>query len=140
MSVESGETGELPADSDQEVPHATRLVKDSKPPRGLAYWDTPRNFTLWQPASIGHWAGSADACTESLSQVEDYLKLLFVRQTSPACHNDIRLAQIHLALSRLNHFEYFALQNLRRQSDIQSNDLRIRMRLDFIGVEGSLLQ
>src|SRR5688572_3421910 len=95
---------------------------------------------LGQPASIGHWTGSANACAEGLGQVENDLKLLFVRQASPASHNDVRLAQIHLALSCLNNFEHFAPQNLRCHSDVQPNHPWIRLRLDFISVEGSLLQ
>lgn len=51
-SVGSGETDGLPVDSDQEAPHSAHAVKDNKASRGLAYWDTPRTFTLWQRIQI----------------------------------------------------------------------------------------
>src|SRR5258706_16372507 len=55
MSVESKKAQNLNLDPGQNPPNQDRPANDSSlgtPSRGLAYWDTPRTFTLWRRIQI----------------------------------------------------------------------------------------
>ena len=54
VTSDSGLNPALPALSTQHsaLPSTQHSATDTAPKRGLAYWDTPRTFTLWQRIQI----------------------------------------------------------------------------------------